>query len=703
MKKDPADAQSAATASASSAFGDKPARKPDSGSERNRKILAESRKRFETAQEHERENRNAAAANLRFLKGGDEQWDQGVLAQRKLFKLPVITINRMPVFVAQVVNDLRQNRPAIKVTPKDNQASHAKADIFSGLIRNIEYTSMADVAYDHAGEVAVSAGYYGYIRVLTRFSDDDGFEQDIVIRPIWNSFNVFMDPFSVEPDGSDRRWCHVIEDMSREVFEARYPDASGQWEGAGGGESQDWPLGDTVRVAEYWWREEEPATIVMLEDGTTLDKSEVDEHGLWGFAAKDQATGRPRVRKVRRPRIMTCKMTGAEILEGPTKWPGASIPIIPVEPKVMFDERGRKVLTGLISHSHGAQKYYNYDRSRRAELLALAPKAPFIGTRKQFDGLEELWKNANVEPYAFLPVNNDPEAPGFPQRMAPPALPPDGEGAQSIDDMKATMGIFDASIGNQSNEQSGKAIRARQSQADRSYFHFSDNQQRAIRCLGLVLLDLIPKVYDTERVVRVLGEDGAMDLVTINQQLGDLVLNDLSLGKYDVVVTSGPSYASQRLEESDALLDLIQAAPQVAGSIMDLVVEGMPFPNSDKIARRIRMGMPPQLTGQQPGGPPQPDPKTQAAQIELQGTQAKTQAEVAKAQLDVAAKRIQVLGQHHDLIHTINSNAAQMEQDALDQHAMQTAAARQMGAQQTADQQAALAGPGMPGLPGAGQ
>jgi hypothetical protein len=189
-------------------------------------------------------------------------------------------------------------------------------------------------------------------------------------------------------------------------------------------------------------------------------------------------------------------------------------------------------------------------------------------------------------------------------------------------------------------------------------------------------------------------------MVTINQRLGDLVLNDLSMGKYDVVVTSGPSYASQRLEESDAMLDLVQSVPAVAPSIMDLVVEGMAFPNSDKIAQRIRMGMPPQLTGQQPQGPPPPpDPRAQMAQMQLAGTQAKTRAEIAKAQLDVQSKRLQVIGQHHDLVHSINSNAAQMEQDAMDQHAMQMAAAREMGAQQTAAQRAALANPVMPGLP----
>jgi len=671
-----------------------------------KKIIAASLKRHKIAHDHEEENRENAVNDLKFLNGGDEQWDKGVLDQRKLFKLPVITINRMPVFVAQVVNDLRQNRPAIKVTPKDDQADSVKADIFSGLIRNIEYISMADVAYDHAGEVAVSAGYYGYFRVVTRYSNDDGFNQDILIKPIWNVFNVSMDPFAVEPDNSDCRWAHIEEVMSREAFKERYPDALGQWEAVDGQIQEDWDTEDAVRVAEYFWREEESVEIAQMEDGSTLEMDEVEENNLKPFIARGE-NGKPRIRKVMRPKIMWCKMTSGEILEGPQRWPGAFIPIVRVDPKVMFIE-GKKILSGLIRHAKGAQQYYNYDRSRRAELLALAPKAPFTATMEQIADHLDVWKNANVEPLAILPYTHVEGVPP-PQRTMPPDVPQGmiAEGMQSVDDMKATMGIFDASMGNQSNEQSGKAIRSRQRQADKSYFHFSDNLNRAIRCLGAILIDLIPKIYDTERVVRVMGEDGKVGMVMVNQKLGDITLNDLSAGKYDVVVTSGPSYASQRLEEADALLQLIQAVPQTGAAIMDLVVEGMSFPNSDKIADRIRATMPPNVVN--PGTPAPPSPQEQLEQAKLKAVTDRTQAEVAKAklgvqgqQLDLQAKQMQIQsdalalqGQHHNALHDLHMHAAELNQAAIDmraaqQKALMTAGDREFAHMQTDHQREAL-------------
>lgn len=663
------------------------------------KLIKESRERFCIARDAERENREAALEDLKFLKGGDEQWDKDILEQRKAYFLPVLTFNRLPTFVAQVVNDLRQNMPSIKVTPKDNGASHEVADIFSGLIRNIEYNSMSDVAYDNAAEAAIASGYYGYFRIITRPSDNDGFEQDILIRPVWNQFSVSMDPFFIEPDQSDCQWAHIVEDVSEEEFEKLYPGVSGEWENDHGEEDFLWRDNETIRVAEYFWREEEEVEIGMLQNGMTFEMERIEKEGLTQFLAVDQATGKPRVRKVKRPRIMWCKMTGGEILEGPQRWPGSYIPIIRVEPKVTYIE-GKKYLSGLIRNAKPAQQYYNYDRSRRAELLALAPKAPFVGTAKQFAGFEELWRNSNIEPLAFLPTNHDPDAPGFPQRMSPPALPPDEEGAHAVDDIKATMGIFDASLGNKSNEQSGKAIVSRQRQADKSFFHFQDNLVRAIRCLGLQLLDLIPKIYDTERIVRVMDQDGKARLERVNQQVADLVINDLSLGKYDVVVTSGPSYASQRLEESDALVQLVQAVPNIAPAIMDLVIEGMAFPNSEKIAERIRAGMPAQLVNPgQPQPPAPPDPKVQAQQIQLQGTMAKTQAEIQKAKLDVAGKQLDVMKQRHEL--GVQAQQAAMEQQQmLDQHALQQAAARGLGSQQSAIQRSALADGGLGALLG---
>lgn len=597
-------------------------------------ILAEARRRFQTAMDATRKNREAAVDDLRFLNG--EQWSAALRAEREGQGLPCLTINRLPVFVAQVVNDLRANRPSIKVTAADDKADVQVAEIMAGLIRNIEYTSMADVAYDNAGEIAAAAGYRGYIRVLTRYTSDDAFTQDIVIRPIWNSFCVADDPMIVEPDQSDRRWCVISEWMPKKDFEREYPDASGQWDEADGEVDEDWRTEEAVRVAEYWWIEERPAVIVLLEDGSVIDeeeyKSMVADAAMLGVSI-DQA-GQPRTRKVRKRVVRWCKMTGSHMLEEPTKWDGQYIPIVHVDPKVL-NIQGEQHWSGLVRHAKGPQQLYNYSRSKWAELLALAPRAPWLLTGEQVDGHEADWLAANRKALPYLKYNHS-EGQPMPQRVAPPPVPSGivQDAMQSVDDLKATTGIYDASLGNQGNEQSGRAITARQAQTDKANFSFMDNLTRAIRVLGKILLDLIPHVYDSERVVRVRGEDGKESQVTINQVLGDVRLNDLSLGKYDVVVTAGPSYASQRLEQADAAMELLRTLPpQMAAQFIDLFMESLNFPNFEKWMERAKALLPPQLTGGQ-APEPQPDPLAMAKAQLTQQQARKTGAEADVAELN---------------------------------------------------------------------
>jgi len=593
-------------------------------------VLRLAKERWRLAMDANRDNRTAAVEDLKFLNG--EQWDAALRKEREAEGLPCITINRMPAFVAQVVNELRMNRPAIKVTAADDKADKEVADILSGLIRNIEYVSMADVAYDNAGEIAVAAGYRGYLRVLARYASDDAFEQDLLIRPIWNSFAVADDPFIREPDQSDRRWILISDLMRKEEFEREFPDASGEWGNDEGTIDYDWRTDETVRVAEYWWIEEKAATIVLLEDGTVVDEEELKQvdaaAAIVGVSVDDQ--GRPRTRKVKRPMVYWCKLTGSQVLEGPEKWPGRHIPFVHVDPKVQ-DVEGVQHWSGLIRHAKGAQQLYNYSRSKWAELLALAPKAPWLTTSEQIAGYEGEWATANRRAKAYLPYNHIDGQP-MPQRIAPPPIPTGvvEEAQQSVDDMKATTGIFDAALGNQGNEQSGRAINARQAQTDKANYTFMDNLTRAIRCLAKVLIDLIPHYYDTQRVIRVRGEDGTESQVVVNQALGDLRMRDLSVGKYDAVVTAGPSYASQRLEAADAMLEMIRAVPALAPMILDLVAEGMNFPNADKIAERVKAFMPPQALGQQ-APPQQPDPLSEA-----RARLASAQARKADADADVA-------------------------------------------------------------------
>lgn len=573
-------------------------------------ILTEAKEAFTRAEEYEDDNRKAALEDMRFGRLS-EQWPERIKRQRELEGRPCLTINRMPAFIRQVVNDARLNKPAISIHPVDDNADPDTAKVIQGLIRNIEVVSNAEAAYDTGLDNAVSGGF-GYWRVDVDYTTEDSFDLDLSIERISNPFTVYGDPRSTAVDSSDWNVAFITELLSHEEFKKLYPGAEiSNWEGTlADDKDQEWFTDDTVRIAEYWLREEVAKTLLRLSDGQTMYEEVYLKHKEVFDASDIIVEGdRPTIGH----KVIQRLMTGAEILET-TEWKGRYIPIIPVYGEEVNLE-GRRYFRSLIRDARDSQQMYNYWRTAATELVALAPKAPWIGEEGTFDPDQEKWQTANTKSYSTLEYKKG----GNPPIRTPFAGIPTGalqEGLSASDDMKSVMGIYDASLGIRSNETSGVAIKARQREGDVGTFHFIDNLSRAIRHTGLVLVDLIPHIYTEARVARILGEDDSTEPVQINQPFpvmdengqpevgenGEEVtrIHDLTTGKYDVTVKAGPSFSTKREESATQMMELLKAFPQAAPLIGDLLVKNLDWQGADEIAERLKALLPDNVRGDDP-------------------------------------------------------------------------------------------------------
>jgi hypothetical protein len=516
---------------------------------------------------------------------------------------PCLTINKLPQHVRQVTNEQRQNRPTGKVIPADDKADVAVAEIFDGMVRHIEYISDADVAYDTACDNQVTYGE-GYIRLLTEYCREDSFDQDLKIGRVRNSFSVYMDPTIQDPCGSDANWCFLTEDLTKEEYERMFPNASPvssmMSQGVGDQSLAQWLSEDTVRIAEYFYIEHKSAKLNLYPDNVTaIDGTPQDKQLKLMFQKPIRS------RNVDKKQVKWLKTNGFEVLQE-QDWAGKWIPVIRVVGNE-WEVDGQLYVSGLVRNAKDAQRMYNYWVSQEAEMLALAPKAPFIGYGGQFEGYENQWKTANTTNWPYLEVNPDvTDGAGqvlpLPARAAPPLAQTGLIQAKmgASDDIKATTGQYDSSLGAASNERSGRAILAREKQGDTGTYHYVDNLSRAIRYVTRQLVDIIPKIYDTERVARIVGLDGEVGMVKVNPQQPEPVKSivdqtgivmekvyNLSVGVYDVCVTTGPGYMTKRQEALDAMSMLLQSNPDLWKVAGDLFIKNMDWPGAQEMAARF--------------------------------------------------------------------------------------------------------------------
>ena len=542
---------------------------------------------------------------------------------------PCLTINKLPQHVRQVTNDQRQNRPSGKVIPADDKGDIEVAEIFEGVVRHIEYISDADVAYDTACENQVTYGE-GYFRILTEYCDDNSFDQDLRIGRIRNSFSVYMDPTIQDPCGADAEWCFITEDLTKDEYERQFPNAMPlsvmMQQGVGDQSTSQWLSENTVRIAEYFYYEHTPTTLNLYANNINALEGTPEDKQMKSLGMKPIKTRTVDVKTVK-----WCKTNGFEILES-RDWAGKYIPVIRVVGNE-FEVDGRLYVSGLVRNAKDAQRMYNYWVSQEAEMLALAPKAPFIGYGGQFEGYENQWKTANTTNWPYLEVNPDvTDGNGavlpLPQRALPPMAQTGLIQAKmgASDDIKSTTGQYDSSLGATSNERSGRAILAREKQGDTGTYHFVDNLSRAIRYGTRQLVDLIPKIYDTQRIARIIGIDGETGIAKIDPNQAEPVrkvidetgvviekIYNPSVGKYDVCVTTGPSYMTKRQESLDAMSQLLQGNPQLWAVAGDLFVKNMDWPGAQEMAKRFAKTIDPKLLSDD-----DKTPELQAAEQQIQ-------------------------------------------------------------------------------------
>jgi hypothetical protein len=531
-------------------------------------------------------NRAAAQEDIRFSSLG-EQWPTQIRMQRDMDRRPCLTINKTDTFVRSVVNNMRQQRPRIKVHPVSGGADKAIADVIQGLTRHIEVSSNADAAYDTGADYQVRMGW-GYWRVDSQYVDEMSWEQDLCINRIRNPFSVYFDPSSIEPDGLDATRVAVTYIMRREDFEKKYPGKKvTSWSITGPGD--DIPTNDEILLVEYQRIEEKSEDLIRLSDGSSVWASDFD-------AELAEAKGLIEIdrRKSVKRQLKQSLLSGADELES-RDLPGKYIRIIPVFGGEVIDS-GKVTRYGMVRHLKDPQRMYNFWRTQETEFVALAPKAPWLMAEGQDEGHEDEWNNANTKNYSSLKykpttiATSQGEVPlPPPQRMEPQAIPAASVNAAQMasEDLKAVAGMFDPALGAPGQETSGVMVQRRQQQSDLSNFHFYDNYTRSIRATGVVILDLIPHYYDTQRVVRIIGEDGTPDSVTINEQAIGKVLNDVTVGRYDVVMDTGPGYDTKRLEAQEILTELAKAFPQLMQVGGDLILRQIDAPGVDALADRL--------------------------------------------------------------------------------------------------------------------
>lgn len=617
------------------------------------------RERFEDAREAAQEQHARMREDLRFSNPSDpQQWDEQVKKLRK--DRVCLTLDRTNQYIVQVINDARKNKPGITTMPADSGADVQVAQRLDGIIRHIEYRSRAPIAYDTGIEHAARCGV-GWLRVVPEVVRLEANHQEVAIKRVHDPLSIVLDPDSTEPDGSDAMFGFAETMMSRRAFERSYPKAdASSWESAQA-EAAGWFSQDGVRVCEYQYVEEVRANHVVAQapDGVEIELSEAD---YWQLA-KQIGFQPPVVRtfKTTERRVKWCKLSGAEVLEQ-TDFPSRWIGIIPVLGFELWID-GKRMVCGLTRRMMEAQRAYNYERSALVEAVALQPKAPTMVPIDAIAGHEKHWRELNTGSPAYLPYNHaddDGNALPAPQRLAPPTFPTAfAQGGQiALSDLEASVGMFQSNLGSPNNATSGRQERERKEQGATATFHFVDNLSRSIEHLGRIVVDMIPRLYDTRRQARILGVDGKNNQIDIDptmasavrKQGGKVVAINPGVGSYDVRVVAGANYTTQRQEAAEGIAEILQAAPQFAPVLAPALVKLRDWPEADKVQRMLLAMAPPEVqqiaNEGQDGESEQPLPPAARQAME----QMQAQMQQMGAMLDAGEKEIERLTQEADAL-----------------------------------------------------
>ena len=633
--------------------------------EKEKDIIARAQDNFKSCLDWEALSRQRFKEDMRFLfadSDNQDQWEPTVKARRHMATQPMITINKVHTHWLMIVNQMKENKPSIQVHPTNGEASYEAAQIYEGLIRHIEYKSNAKVAYDIASEQQVGGGI-GYVQVITKYADDSTFDQEIYIKEIPDALSVYLDPHIKKRDGSDAKYAFIYEDMPRKEFERKYPNIKVPTSNG----NQQWVTKDIVKVATYYEKETRKEWLYSItnDDGSVKFMREsditIEERKLFNEIIRQNGEGIDR-RRIDKHVIRKYLIGGTEVLEKGI-WPGTYIPIArQVGEEVIIEQRlDRK---GIVRYMKDAQRAYNYNASAALEYGALQSKSPYLAPVEAINGLENYWATANTENHAYLPYNSADEQ-GNPVPTPSKAPAPTGatvytEGMATANmEMSMASGQYEQTFGQQSQELSGVSIDKRIKQGNRATFHFQDAQANTVQFVGKIIIDLIPKIYDTKRIVRILGEDGSEDQIMVDPEAQQAIVQkeeeadakvktifNPNVGKFDVVAECGPSYDTKRAEAFDSMTKLLVAQPALSQVIGDLYMGSADFPGADKLQERMRNWIPQSILGTGPSE------QEQMMMQQLQESQAAIQAltqqlNEKQSYLDIEKQRADIAALNH--------------------------------------------------------
>ncbi len=581
------------------------------------KIVKEAMRRFAICSKVENDCRLRFISDIKFCNADSEnlyQWDETTRNARgygTIDERPCLTINQTRQFCLNIINDAKQNKPGVKVKPVGNGASYDAAQVYEGIVRHIEYISNAQAAYDTATTFQVQGGI-GWIRLATDYpdyADEKVYDQEIFIRRVKDPLTIYLDPDIREADGSDARYGFVFDDMAREVFNDTHPTHKDLGTKSPLDVSGDWVRDDQVRVAEYYRVVEsddkhmtyiDPATGERVY-GKKSDFQKNMESAAYKTAIDDPQT---KFRDIKQRTVEWYLIAGDKIIDR-NIWAGRYIPLIRVigEETNINGQLDRKGHTRALKDP---QRLSNYWYSAATEHVALQSKTPYIGPMSAFENLETYWDSANTVNHAWLPFN---EYDDKGQKLSPPTRQPPPVMAEAYihglriadEKMKQVAGQFEADLGMPGNEKSGVAIQQRQRQGDNATYHYIDNLALAIRYLGKQLIDLVPKIYDTQRIIKIMAEDGVEHEVTVDPQAQQAFQQEQqeqantiksifnpNVGYYDVEADIGPAYATRRQEAFQAFMQLAKEDNAIMQKAGDLIIRASDLPMADKIAERMK-------------------------------------------------------------------------------------------------------------------
>jgi hypothetical protein len=600
-----------------------------SGYDSVNEFLAEMRQRYEEGVSADDHNVEAGKEDAKFVAGN--QWDPVVEERRKRQKKPILTVNRLIAFIAQIVGNRLMNETEIRVNP-DKAGTKAIATIREGIIRRIYKNSQAVFARDEAHKYQVIGGQ-GAFYLSIEYAGDDVFEQKICLKNIADPYAAVFDPMGVEPTGADCEWAFVGEDISNKAYKNTWPwaatvsfDSSEKWNQSG-----HWATMETVRIVSYWRMVTEGTkTLALFQDGTTHDVSDKEEFEYLHLVAQ-RSDGTPYTREVPNRFARLYIASGAALLEGPYDYPISSLPVYRVSGWEVNDGQ-RLHRWGLVRFLKDSQRLHNYWRSVLAEQLVAVPRNKWLTTPASIQGHEAKWRNSPTSDDPFLFYNDGEPAP---VHIPPPGLDAAlvNEAGMSTQDLKDISNIHEASLGMPSNEVSGKAIQQRQQVSDVGSYIYSDRLRMADERCAKNIDELIPHVYDTQRTLTIIGQDDKTLLQVINDPNDPD--SDVTLGQYGVTVTVGPATSTKRALAAEQMMAFVNAIPEVASQVMDLVAEAQDWPKSDEFARRFRMQLAPGIISPDDMSPEEQQMAAQNQQIQ----QLQQQLQEAAAQADLSVKQ----------------------------------------------------------------